>query len=79
MQNFVKMIVTRSLLSKKSIEKKYLSPRVNETKVMQALSKIKKTESGPDNCPIGNIEQAEFLVPLGVTFYAGQWRIYITY
>ena len=76
------MIVTRSLLSKKLIEKKYLSPRLNETKVMQVLhvkDKKKKTESGSDNCPIGNIEQAEFLVLLGVTFHAGQWQIYRTY
>ena len=67
-QNVVKMIVTRSLRSKKSDRENHLSPRLNETQAMLALSKIKNTASGPDNIPYWVWRDNALLLAPVVTF-----------
>ena len=47
---------------------KHLSPRLNETEVMLALSKIKKTASGPDNIPCWVWRDNALLLAPVVTF-----------
>ena len=47
---------------------KHLSPRLNETEVMLALSKIKKTAPGPDNLPCWVWRDNALLLAPVVTF-----------
>lgn len=67
-QNFVKMIVTRSLCSKISIEKNIASTQWNRSYAGLSLSKIKKTASGPDNIPCWVWRDKALLLAPVVTF-----------